>query len=124
MRSNIIQDLLDQISPEEKEQYIKNAENYLKREEELYTQGYRYNTDKSYSLVLLNEAGHFPIGITYMTAEEVFIFKTEKEANKAWTSRVLGYDGWWYGKRNFLKYQKEYEAQFGEIKVYWLNYGM
>src|SRR5690349_3056050 len=76
---------------------------FLARERWIEEQGYEWNTDKSYSLKLLNEAGYFPIGITSYACEETFIFKTKKEAKKAWKSHVLGFDGWFYSKRDFEK---------------------
>ena len=88
----------------------------------LYEQGYRYNTDKSYSLKLLNDAGYFPIGITTMMCEETFIFKTEKEATKAWKSGVLGNEGWFYGKKAFKKALEQYEKDMGyKNEIFWLD---
>lgn len=122
MRSSKIIELLNNIiSEEDRIKLHEDNEKYLKFQEDLFNQGYRYNTDKSYSLELLRKAGFYPIGITTMMCEETFIFKTAQDANKAWESRVLGYDGWWYGEEDFLKYVKEYEKDFGEIKVYWLD---
>jgi hypothetical protein len=122
MRSKIVQDILDRITPEKHAEYKKQMEEGIAFQDILYEQGYRYNTDKSYSLKLLNDAGHFPIGITIMMCEETFIFKTEKEANKAWKSRVLGNDGWFYGKRNFQKALEQYEKNMGhKNEIFWLD---
>ena len=122
MRSNIIQEMLDRITPEEHvefEREMLEAEAYHRWLEE---NGYSYNTDKSYSLKLLNDAGHFPIGITTMMCEETFIFNTEKEATKAWKSGVLGNDGWFYGKRNFQKDLDKYEKDMGyKNEIFWID---
>lgn len=124
MGSKIIEEFrkrMESRTDEEKAETLRQIEDELAFQESLTEQGYKYNTDKSYSLKLLNDAGYFPIGICSMMCEETFIFKTEADANDAWQSRVLGYDGWWYGKRNFLKAKEEYEKDFErQVKVYWL----
>lgn len=118
MRSNIIQKFLDEITDEDRERFRKETDEFLVFQAQLESEGYKYNTDKSFSLKLLNDAGHYPIGITCMMCEETFIFRSSREANKAWKSRILGYDGWWYGLKAFQKAKREYK---NEIKVYWLN---
>lgn len=120
MRNNIIQEMLDKIPIEERERIRKENDEYCLKQKQLFDEGYRYNTDKSYSLVLLREKGFNPIGICTMMAEETFIFKTKKEADLAWKRHILGYDGWWYSKKDFEVARKEYENDFGEIKIYWL----
>lgn len=121
MRSNIIQEILDRITPEEHAEFERQMKEDMAFQEMLHEQGYRYNTDKSYSIKLLNDAEHFPIGITTMLCEETFIFKSEKEANKAWKSRVLGNDGWFYGKKSFKKALEQYEKDMGyKNEIYWL----
>ena len=124
MKSTILEEFrkrMDERTEEEKKQSEKEVYDFLAEQRWLEEQGYEWNTDKSYSLKLLNEAGYFPIGICNLACEETFIFKTEKEAQKAWKSRILGYEGWWYGKKNFLKYLEEYERDFEtKVKVYWL----
>ena len=107
---------------EEKQKTERKLMEYLAEQRWLEEQGYEYNTDKSYSLKLLNDDGYFPIGIATIACEESFIFKTEKEADIAWKSRVLGNEGWWYGKRNFLKYLEEYQKDMKtEVKIYWID---
>ena len=124
MKSTILEEFrkrMDERTEEEKKQSEREVYDFLAEQRWLEEQGYEWNTDKSYSLKLLNEAGYFPIGICYLACEETFIFKTEKEAQKAWKSRILGYEGWWYGKKNFLKYLEEYERDFEtKVKVYWI----
>ena len=122
MRSKVVQDILDRITPEEHAEFKKQIDRDIAFQDMLYEQGYRYNTDKSYSLKLLNDAGHFPIGITTMMCEETFIFNTEKEATKAWKSGVLGNDGWFYGKKSFKKALEQYEKDMGyKNEIFWLD---
>lgn len=121
MRSNIIQEMLSKITDEEKEQHRIETEAFLKREQELRDKGYKYGTNTSYSLVELNSAGHFPIGICTLMCEESFIFSSARKANKAWKSRTLGYDGYFYSLEDFRKEKKWYENKIDvKIKVDWL----
>ena len=121
MRSNIIDEILLNITEEEKAEHKRITDEFLAKERWLEDNGYIYNTDKSYSIKLLNDKGHFPIGITRMMSEETFIFRTEREATKAWKSRTLGYEGWFYGIESFRKEKKEYEEQMEtKLKIYWL----
>ena len=122
MRSKVVQDILDRITPEEHAEFKKQIEKGIAFQDMLYEQGYRYNTDKSYSLKLLNDAGYFPIGLTTMICEETFIFKTEKEADKACESGVLGNEGWFYGKKAFKKALEQYEKDMGyKNEIFWLD---
>ena len=122
MRSKVVQDMLDRITPEEHAEFKKQIEEGIAFQDMLYEQGYRYNTDKSYSLKLLNATGYFPIGITTMMCEETFIFKTEKEADKACESGVLGNEGWFYGKKAFKKALEQYEKDMGyKNEIFWLD---
>ena len=122
MRSKVVQDILDRITPEEHAYLKKQIDKDIAFQDMLYEQGYRYNTDKSYSLKLLNDAGYFPIGLTTMICEETFIFKTEKEADKACESGVLGNEGWFYGKKAFKKALEQYEKDMGyKNEIFWLD---
>jgi hypothetical protein len=121
MKNNLIKEILSRITPEEHSKFQRQLEEDRAFQEMIYEQGYRYNTDKSYSIKLLNDAGHFPIGITTMMCEETFIFKLEKEATKAWKSGVLGNDGWFYGKRSFQKALEDYEKDMNKRnEIFWL----
>jgi hypothetical protein len=121
MKSKIAEEILSRITPEEHSKFQRQLEEDRAFQEMIYEQGYRYNTDKSYSIKLLNDAGHFPIGITTMMCEETFIFKLEKEATKAWKSGVLGNDGWFYGKRSFQKALEDYEKDMNKRnEIFWL----
>ena len=121
MRSNIIQEMLSKITDEEREEHRRITEAFLKREQELRDKGHKYGTNTSYSLVELKSNGHFPIGITTLGCEETFIFSSERKANKAWKSRTLGYEGYFYSLEDFRKEKKWYENKMDvKIKVYWL----
>lgn len=121
MKSKIAERLRSDLSPERRAEIKRKILEDLTFNRQLEEQGYVYNTDKSYSLKLLNDAGYFPIGITTMMGEETFIFKTETEANEAWESHVLGYDGWFYGEYSFKLAQEEYEKDLGfKLNIYWL----
>ena len=51
-----------------------------------------------------------------------FIFKTEKEADKACESGVLGNEGWFYGKKAFKKALEQYEKDMGyKNEIFWLD---
>lgn len=113
MSTNIIEEYLSQISEEDKLRMEKEIEEDIQFQEQLIKDGYKWNTDKSYSLKLLNDAGYYPIGITYYYGEETFIFSSARKAKKAWNIRVLGYDGWWYSEKKFRKIK-------GSEKIYWL----
>ena len=118
MKSNIIQQILDRITPEERSQHAREMLEFMAHERWLEEQGYEYNTPNSYSLKLLNDVGHFPIGITTYMCEELFIFKTGKDAKKAWSSHVLGFDGWMYSKRQFEK--EVQNDEYFKAHLYWL----
>lgn len=126
LKSNIVKNktvdnIMARLSPERRAEIKREILEDLAFNRQLEEQGYVYNTDKSYSLKLLNDAGHFPIGITTMMGEETFIFKTETEANEAWNSHVLGYDGWFYGEYSFKLAQEEYEKELDfKLNIYWL----
>ena len=88
---------------------------------ELEAQGYKFNTDKSYSLKLIRDHGYNPIGITTIICEETFIFETEEEASEAHNDLQVIHevvDGWWYSKIGF---EKALETLNEEPKVYWLK---
>ncbi len=117
-RNNIIEEFLSKITEEEKKEFEKQTDEFLAKERYLQEQGYEHNTDRSYSLKLLNDNGHFPIGITYYACEETFIFRNKKEAKKAWRSHTLGWDGWFYGIDNF---KKEFRSTDNyKHKIHWL----
>lgn len=128
MRNNIIQKILDDLTPEEHQEYERGFQEILAHHRWMEEIGLRYCTDTSPSLILLRENGFKPIGITSFYLEETFIFKTKKEADLAYKKleKELGLVcGWWYSKKDFEKELEEanksgghYEC--GHPKIYWL----
>ena len=112
MRSKVAETILERITQQQIEEARKRAEELIEESD---------RNGLSYYLDILNKAGHFPIGITEMAGEETFIFRTEKEAKKAWQSRTLGNAGWFYGIKSFRKEKKWWEELTNrELKVYWI----
>lgn len=82
-------------------------------------------------LSLIREAGFNPIGVSQMILEDVFIFKTKEESEKAyrlferddteeWIGKVVG---WWYSEDEFKEAVERYELNIGDntkVKVHWL----
>lgn len=121
MRSNTLQKMLDKITPEDHAKMERKFYESLAFKRWLEEQGYEYGTETSYSLKILNDAGFYPTAITYMMGEETFIFENASTANKAWESRLLGWDGWWYSQKDFDEVRKEYEKDFDvKLNVIWL----
>lgn len=102
----------------------------------------KYNHDRPLedfenNLKFLHKAGFNPIAVTQMYFEDTYVFKTKKEANRAYKQfekdlqfkknsknkkkRIVG---WWYGKKDFLDEVKRYETDnngYSKVKVYWLD---
>lgn len=82
--------------------------------------------DFKIELDIIISAGYTPIAVSQMYMENVFVFKTEEEANNAYNILEIiekKLCGWWYGSEQFLKELNEYEESFNnEIKVlvHWL----
>lgn len=128
MKSPIINRILNNISPDEQEQYKRKFEEQMAFSRWLEEMGYEYCTDTSYSLVLLREQGFNPIGITSFFLEETFIFNTKKEATVAYKKmekELRTVVGWYYSKKQFEKELAEAtkEGNYyheGHPKIYWL----
>lgn len=115
MKSKIIQELLDSITPEERERFAQQTEEHIKFQDELTEKGHIWNTPTSYSIAQLIERGFNPIGITTMLCEETFIFETEDEMKQAHQQCQVEegvVDGWWYSRTEFYKARKEYVEKF------------
>ena len=79
----------------------------------------------------LKANGYNPIAVSQMYFENIFVFETNVEASKAyrqferdenekWIGEIVG---WWYGKDDFEKIIKEYEAENNgdsKVLVHWL----
>lgn len=92
-----------------------------------------YNHDRELEsfkkeLDILHSNRYFPIGVSYFHFEDVFIFETDEEAERAFQdmerSKGLVF-AWWYDKPSFLaevrKLEQDYYGHKVKIKVYWLN---
>jgi hypothetical protein len=96
----------------------------------------KYNHDRPLSefdqqLSLIRDAGFKPIAVSQMCLEDTFVFKTPKEAEKAyrmlerntkekWIGKVVG---WWYGEQDFKQEVKKYEREndgYSKVLVHWL----
>lgn len=78
----------------------------------------------------LKANGFNPIVVSQMYLEDVFVFKTKKEAKKAyrkferdekenWIGNIAG---WWYSKSDFKKTIKEYEKKYNlKILIHWID---
>ena len=87
-------------------------------------------TDFLNEINIIKNHGFNPIAVTQMYYEDLFVFKTDEEATKAyhqleqdennkWIGKVSGY---WYGKEEFEKEVKNYEQneEYSKVLIYWL----
>ncbi len=118
MRSKAVQDILDNITKEQSEEFERNwleAEAHHRWMEE---NGLEYCTNTSPSLITLNKHGFYPVAVTSFYLEETFIFRTKKEANEAYKKlekKLHLVSGWWYSEKDF---QKELEDSMKEGEYY------
>jgi len=123
MKSKIIQEILDRITPEQKEKWNKELQENIAYNEWLEDNGYKYGTSTSITLRTVREAGFNPIGICWYGGEETLIFKTQKEANSAYKKlekeqkKVYAY---WYGKKSFEKEVDRDNKFYEPINLEWL----
>lgn len=81
-RNNIIEEIFNSMTPEERKESEERVEEQLKWIDEHSDWNERYGTDKSYFLEEIKSQGFTPIAITTMCCEETFVFKTEEERRK------------------------------------------
>lgn len=128
MRSDIIDKILSEITPEEMEWYEEEMQKASDHHNWMVENGLEYCTNTSPSLMELKQHGFNPIGITSHYLEETFIFRTKKEAKKAFKKMEKELNlisGWWYGKKDW---EKEYNDSIkkgacyekGHPQIYWL----
>lgn len=91
-----------------------------------------WNTNRELSsfekdITTIRKHGYKPIAVCQMYFEDTFVFETDEEAKEAFDELEKGnkVQGWWYGKKDFLKTVEEYETKssIGEgtkVKIYWL----
>lgn len=110
MRSKILQDILDSITPERQAEIDAQMEAMRKFYEEHPDYNERYGTDKSYWLESVIKAGFNPIAITAMVCEETLIFETPEETEAA--AKAFLPEGWYYTITEWEKARKDYIDKF------------
>ena len=123
MRSNIIEEMLSRITPEEHARYEKEIEEDIKYHEQLKKEGKFFGTKTSPTLETVKSEGFNPIGICNYAGEECLIFSSQKEANSAYKKlekeqkRIYA---WWYSKKQFEKEVEENKGFYKPSKIDWL----
>lgn len=123
MRSNLIEQFLSKISPEELEEYAKQIKEDIEYREQLFREGKIYATNTSITLDIVKAEGFNPIGICDYAGEETLLFKTQKEANSAYKKLEKEQKkvyAWWYSKKSFEKEVAENSGFYKPTKIYWL----
>ena len=123
MKSNIIQEILSKITPEEHAEFERQIEEDVAYSEQLKKDGKIYATNTSITLEIVRAEGFNPIGICDYVGEECLIFSSQKEANSAYKKlekeqkRVYA---WWYSKKQFEKEVEDNKGFYQPSKIYWL----
>ena len=118
MKSNIIENILSKISPQERLELERQIEEDIAYQEQLRKEGKFFGTKTSPTLETVRAEGFNPIGICDYCAEETFLFKTKKEAHSAYKKlekeqkKVFA---WWYSKKDFFKELEETNYKHSEI---------
>ena len=106
MRSKYIQEILNRITPEEHAEFEREMLESEAHHRWMEENDMDYCTPTSPSLIDVRRCGFNPIGITSYYLEETFIFRTKKEADKAYKKiekELNLVSGWWYSKKDFEK---------------------
>ena len=123
MKSNLIEQILSRITPEEHAEFERQIEEDIAFHEQLKKDGKIYATDTSITLEIVRAEGFNPIGICDYCGEETLLFSSQKEANSAYKKlekeqkRVYA---WWYSKKQFEKEVEESKGFYQPSKIYWL----
>ena len=123
MRSNIIEEALSRITPEEHAEFERQIEEDIKYHEQLKKDGKFFATKTSPTLEVVRAEGFNPIGICDYAGEECLLFSSQKEANSAYKKlekeqkRVFA---WWYSKNQFEKEVEESKGFYKPSKIDWL----
>jgi len=87
---------------------------------------FNHNKELSYfqsSIDIIRHHGFNPIAVTQMYFEQVFVFKTDSEAEMAYELLEVQLEevaGWWYEKEEFIREVEQYEKNVSMVKVFWL----
>lgn len=123
MKSNLIQEILDRITPEEHAKYERQIEEDIAFHEQLKKDGKIYATDTSVTLEIVRAEGFNPIGICDYAGEETLLFSSQKEANSAYKKLEKEQKkvyAWWYSKKQFEKEVEESKGFYQPSKIYWM----
>ena len=123
MKSNLIEQILSRITPEEHAEFERQIEEDIAFHEQLKKDGKIYATDTSITLEIVRTEGFNPIGICSYAGEETLIFKTQKEANSAYKKLEKEQKkvyAWWYSKKQFEKEVEESKGFYQPSKIFWL----
>jgi len=123
MRSNLIEEILSRISPEEYIELEKQIEEDIKYHEQLKKDGKFFATKTSPTLEVIRKEGFNPIGICDYVGEECLIFSSQKEANSAYKKlekQQKKVYAWWYSKKQFEKEVEENKGLYKPSKIDWL----
>lgn len=126
MRSTLIQEILDRITPEEHAEFEREVVESEAHHRWMEENGLEYCTPTSPSLPILKEYGFNPTKITSFYLEETFIFTSKKEANLAYKKLEKELEllcGWFYSEKDFCKEleeatQKGKHYEKGHPKIY------
>jgi len=80
-------------------------------------------SDFQESIDIIRNHGFNPIAVAQMHFEQVFVFKTDSEAQMAYELLEVGMEevtGWWYEKEEFINEVEAYEKHSFMVKVFWL----
>lgn len=88
-----------------------------------------FNHDKELSdfqaaIDIIRHHGFEPIAVTQMYFEQVFVFKTDSEAQMAYELLEVQLEeitGCWYEKEDFISEVEQYEKNGSMVKVFWLQ---
>lgn len=73
---------------------------------------------------IIKHHGFELLAVTQMYFEQVFVFKTDSEAQMAYELLEVQLEevtGWWYEKEEFISEVEQYEKNGSMVKVFWLQ---
>jgi len=85
---------------------------------------YNHNRPLSdFDLETVQNNGFNPIGVSQIYFEDVYVFETDEEAEKAYSELELkkGFQAYWYSKECFLNEVSKYEKnETCKVLIHWL----